>query len=83
MRGGVCGGAWRYMEGYAEVHGGVRGGVRRYAEGCAEVCRGVHGGAQRGVQRCAEVVAPSNHTFSGVIIGNLKFEAYFEVLYPL
>ena len=35
------------------------------------------------MEGCMEVVAPSNHKFSGVIIGNLKFGAFFEVLYPL
>ena len=29
------------------------------------------------------VVAPSNQQFSGVIIGNLMFEAYFDLSYPL
>ena len=38
------------------------------------------------VYHCLSMVTigcPSNHRFNGVIIGDLKFKAFFEVLYPL
>ena len=79
MHRGVQRGAWRVCRG---VHGGC-------AEGCMEgvqrgVWRGMWRGVQRGVRRGAWrwlLLATINKKW--VIIGNLKFEAYFEILYLL
>ena len=70
--GGVCG-------------GGLQRGVwRGFTEGCTEGCtkRCMEGCAEGYTEGCAEGQLPLAAIDLVMLIGNFKFEAYFEVIYP-